>query len=107
MRIVIVGAGDVGKHLAKLLSYENQEIVIIDLDAERLRQIGNQIDVATIKGNATSYKTLQQANVGETDLLISVTESEEVNLATTIIAKQLGAKRTIARITNEEFLLDV
>ncbi|MEQ9443736.1 MAG: Trk system potassium transporter TrkA [Cyclobacteriaceae bacterium] len=106
MRIVIIGAGDVGKHLAKLLSYENQEIVIVDVDAERLRQIGNQIDVATIKGNATSYKTLQQANISETDLLISVTDSEEVNLAATIIAKRLGARRTIARITNEEFLLD-
>nr|WKN38742.1 Trk system potassium transporter TrkA [Tunicatimonas sp. TK19036] len=106
MKIVIAGAGDVGKHLAKLLSYENQEIVIIDLDAERLRQIGNQIDVATIKGNSTSYKTLKQANVSGADLLISVTESEEVNLATTIIAKQLGVKRTIARISNEEFLLD-
>ncbi|MEM8967116.1 MAG: Trk system potassium transporter TrkA [Bacteroidota bacterium] len=106
MRIVIAGAGDVGKHLAKLLSYENQEIVLIDLDADRLRQLGSQIDVATIKGNSTSFKTLKQANVGEADLLISVTESEEVNLATTIIAKQLGAKRTVARITNEEFLMD-
>ena len=62
MKIVIAGAGDVGKHLAKLLSYENQEIVIIDLDAERLRQIGNQIDVATIKGNSTSYTPLKQAD---------------------------------------------
>ncbi|MGB3589231.1 MAG: Trk system potassium transporter TrkA [Tunicatimonas sp.] len=106
MRIVIAGAGDVGAHLAKLLSYENQEIVVIDLDAERLRQLGTQIDVATIKGNSTSFKTLKQANVEEADLLISVTESEEINLATTIIAKQLGAKRTIARISNEEFLID-
>ncbi len=104
MRIVIAGAGDVGKHLARLLVYENQDIAIIDLNQERLRQIGSQLDIATIKGSSTSYQTLRDANVGNADLLIAVTESEEVNLATAIIAKQLGVKRTIARISNEEFL---
>ncbi len=104
MKIVIAGAGDVGKHLAKLLAYENQDIAIIDLNQERLRQIGNQIDVATIRGNATSYQVLKDADVSHADLLISVTDSEEVNLATAVIAKQLGAKKTVARITNEEFL---
>ncbi len=104
MKIIIAGAGDIGVHLAKLLSYENQDITIIDLNPERLRQIGNQIDVATIRGSSTSFKTLQEANVGESDLLIAVTDLEAVNLATSFIAKNLGAKRTIARISNEEFL---
>ncbi len=94
-----------GKHLAKLLSYEKQDIIIIDTNQERLRQIGNQIDIATIRGNATSYQTLKDADVSRADLLIAVTDSEEVNLATAVIAKKLGAKRTVARITNEEFLL--
>jgi trk system potassium uptake protein len=105
MKIIIAGAGDVGKHLARLLTYENQEIVIIDNDPEKLRQIGSQIDVATVRGSATSFAVLQEANVNTADLLIAVTNSEEVNIVTSAIAKQLGAKRTVARIVNEEFLL--
>lgn len=106
MKIVIAGAGDVGTHLARLLSYEKKEITLIDLNAERLQKIANQIDVAVVRGSATSYKILRDAGVPRADLFISVTESEEVNLATTIIAKKLGARRTVARITNEEFLMD-
>jgi len=105
MRIIIAGAGDVGKHLAKLLAYENQDIVVIDLNQERLRQLGSQLDVSTIRGNATSFRVLKDANVGAADLLIAVTESEEVNLATAVISKRLGAKRTVARISNEEYLM--
>lgn len=104
MKIVIAGAGDVGKHLAKLLAYEKQDIAIIDINQERLKQIGNQLDIATIRGNSTSYQVLRDADVAHADLLISVTDSEEANLATAVIAKQLGAKKTVARITNEEFL---
>ena len=106
MKIVIAGAGDVGTHLARLLSYENKEITIIDLSAERLQKIANQIDVAVVRGSATSFKVLKDAGVRAADLFIAVTESEEVNLATTIIAKKLGAKKTIARIANEEFMMD-
>jgi len=105
MRIIIAGAGDVGKHLAKLLAYENQDIVVIDLNQERLRQLGSQLDVSTIRGNSTSFRVLRDANVADADLLIAVTESEEVNLATAMIAKQLGARRTVARISNEEYLM--
>lgn len=105
MRIIIAGAGDVGKHLAKLLAYENQDIIVIDLNQERLRQLGSQLDVSTIRGSSTSFRVLKDANVAEADLLIAVTESEEVNLATSVIAKQLGAKRTVARISNEEYLM--
>ena len=106
MKIVIAGAGDVGTHLARLLSYENKEITIIDLSAERLQKIANQIDVAVVRGSATSFKVLKDAGVRAADLFIAVTDSEEVNLATAIIAKKLGAKRTVARIANEEFMLD-
>ena len=106
MRIIIAGAGDVGYHLAKLLVYENQDIVVIDRDAERLSQAASNLDVVTIKGNSTSYSTLREAEVSEADLLISVTSSEETNIATSIIGKQLGAKKTVARIQNEEYLFD-
>ena len=95
-----------GTHLARLLSYEKKDITIIDLNAERLQKIASQIDVAVVRGSVTSYKILKEAEAPRADLFIAVTESEEVNLAASIIAKQLGAKKTIARITNEEFLLD-
>ncbi len=106
MRIIIAGAGDVGFHLAKLLSYEEQDIILIDRDAETLRQASSSIDVGTIKGNSTSYRVLEEADVKNADLLIAVTSSEETNLTTAIIGKHLGAKRTIARIENLEYLLD-
>jgi trk system potassium uptake protein TrkA len=106
MRIIIAGAGDVGFHLAKLLSYEEQDIILIDRDAETLRQASSSIDVGTIKGNSTSYSVLEEADVANADMLIAVTSSEETNLTTAIIGKHLGAKKTIARIENLEYLLD-
>ena len=73
MRIIIAGAGDVGFHLAKLLSYEEQDIILIDRDGETLRQAASSIDVGTIKGNSTSYRVLEEADVSNADLLIAVT----------------------------------
>lgn len=104
MRVIIAGVGNVGFHLAKLLSQEGQDIVLIDQAPDKLKMAANQVDAATIKGTATSYTVLEEAGVSEADLLISVTSSEEVNITTAIIAKHLGAKRTIARISNTEFL---
>lgn len=106
MRIIIAGAGDVGYHLAKLLTYEEQDITLIDLDQKKLNEASNHLDVRIIKGNSTSYKTLEEAEISMADLLISVTSSEDANLTTAIIGKHLGAKRTIARIENEEYLFD-
>lgn len=104
MKIIIAGAGDVGFHLAELLSYENQEITVIDLDEEKLTNISNKLDVATIKGSSTSYATLDEANVSKADLLIAVTSIEEINITTSIFAKDLGVKKTVARIKNLDFL---
>ena len=106
MKIIIAGAGEVGFHLAKQLTQEKQDIVIIDLSQERLNYVSNHLDVHTVKGGSTSYQVLEGANVSKADLLISVTSSEETNLATCIIAKKLGAKKTIARIDNTEYLRD-
>lgn len=106
MRIVIAGAGDVGFHLAKLLSYEEQDIILIDRDSETLRQASSSLDVKTIRGNSTSYRVLEEADISSADLLIAVTSSEETNLTTTIIGKHLGAKKTVARIENLEYLMD-
>ena len=104
MRIIIAGAGDVGFHLAKLLAIEEHDINIIDLDSEKLQYISNHLDVNTIRGSATSFKVLDAANVAKADLLIAVTESESTNISTCIIGKNLGAKKTIARVVNTEFL---
>ena len=77
MRIIIAGAGDLGFHLAKLLAYEEQDIILIDQDAAVLEQAANSLDVSTIRGSSTSIKTLEDANVSKADLLIAVTSIEE------------------------------
>lgn len=96
--------GDVGYHLAKQLSSESHDIIAIDMDQERLSYTDSMTDILTINGSSTSIKTLIEANVAKADLLVSVTSSEEVNIATAIIGKKLGAKKTIARIGNAEYL---
>jgi trk system potassium uptake protein TrkA len=106
MKIIIAGAGEVGFHLAKLLSYESQDITLIDPEKEHLIYADTHLDIRTMRGDATSIKMLKDSNVSEADLLISVTSSETTNITVCVLAKQLGAKRTIARISNTEFLED-
>lgn len=105
MRIIIAGAGDVGFHLAKLLSFEGHGITIIDKDADKLKYASNHLDVQTLHGNSTSYSVLNNARVNKADLLISVTSSEETNLTTCILGKKLGAAKTVARVNNTEYLI--
>ncbi|MEM7548047.1 MAG: Trk system potassium transporter TrkA [Bacteroidota bacterium] len=105
MRIIIAGGGDVGFHIAKLLAFEKQDIAVIDTDPNVLKYVANHLDVATIKGSSTSYTTLDQANISKADLLIAATSSEETNITTAMIGKHLGAKKTVARISNIEYLL--
>ena len=93
-----------GFHLAKLLAQEEQDIVLIDQNSETLDYASNHLDVSTIKGSSTSLKTLEEANVSKSDLLIAVTSIEETNITTAIMGKRLGARRTIARVSNIEFL---
>ena len=104
MRIIIAGAGDLGFHLSKLLAYEEQDIVLIDRDEDVLNHASNNLDVHAIKGSSTSIKILEEANVAKADMLIAVTSDQETNFTTCTIGKQLGAKKTIARISNIEFL---
>ena len=104
MKIIIAGAGEVGFHLAKLLSYESQEITLIDNDKESLAYADNHLDIKVIIGDATSISTLKDARVLNSDLFISVTSSETSNITSCVLAKQLGARRTIARISNPEFI---
>lgn len=104
MKVIIAGAGDVGFHLARLLAKEKQEITLIDLDSDKLKYASDHLDVVTVKGHSISYSILEEANIEGADLLIAVTSSEETNIATAIIAKRLGAKKTVARVSNIEFL---
>ena len=104
MKIIIAGAGEVGFHLAKLLSYESQEITLIENDKESLAYADNHLDIKVIKGDATSISALKDARILNSDLFISVTSSETSNITSCVLAKQLGARRTIARISNPEFI---
>ena len=104
MKIIIAGAGEVGFHLAKLLSFESQDITLIDPDKECLNYADSHLDIRVIKGDATSISILKDARVEGVDMVISVTSSEATNITVCVLAKQLGAKRTIARISNTEFI---
>jgi len=104
MRIIIAGLGDVGYHLAKQLSNEAHDIIAIDLDQDRLSYLDSMTDILTIRGSSTSIKILKEAKVEKADLLVAVTSSENANLTTCIIGKKLGAKKTVARVGNGEFL---
>ena len=106
MKIIIAGAGEVGFHLAKLLATESQDIVLIDIQSEKLEYAQNHLDVITIRGDSTSFKVLQEAGIEDANLLIAVTSAGDTNITTCIIGKKLGAKRTIARIRNMEYLVN-
>jgi trk system potassium uptake protein TrkA len=104
MRIIIAGAGEVGTHLAKMLSNENHEIIIIDPEEDRLKPIEYSLDVLAYHGSATSVKILQEILQKKTDLFIAVTHSEDTNITSSILAKRFGAIKTIARIDNIDYL---
>jgi len=93
MKIIVAGAGAVGSHLAKMLSQENHDIVLIDPDEDKLRQVGSSLDVMTRVGSATSISDLLECNVKKADLFVSVATSEETNITASILSKRLGAKK--------------
>lgn len=104
MKIVIAGAGEVGTHLAKLLSNEDQDIVLLDNDQERLDIIDSNYNLMTWNGSTSSFQSLRDVGITNTDLFIAVTPYETRNLTSCAIARKLGAKKTVARIDNSEFL---
>lgn len=105
MKILIAGAGAVGTHLAKLLGQENHDITLIDSDRDKLSMIRDNSDIITYIGNCTSLKDLATAGVSNADLFIGVTLEESKNLTACMLASNLGAKKTLARIDNHEYLL--
>ena len=105
MKIIIAGAGAVGTHLAKLLSREKQDIILIDDDEEKLSTLGSNFDLMTVCASPSSISGLKEVGASEADLFIAVTPEESRNMTACMIASNLGAKKTVARIDNYEYLL--
>ena len=105
MKIIIAGAGAVGTHLAKLLSDEKQDIILMDDDEERLGRLGSNFDLLAVNISPTSISGLKEAGVAGADLFIAVTPDESRNMTACMLATSLGAKKTVARINNYEYLL--
>ena len=105
MKIVIAGAGEVGSHLAKMLSNEANDITVIDSDHERLEALRLHTDVIPVEGTPSAIQVLHDAEVETSDLFIAVSpsESQDVNIVSAMLAKKMGCKKATARINNEEY----
>jgi len=106
MKIIIAGDGEVGFYLSTLLAKEYADITLIDTQREKLSSVEKKLGIATVLGDSTSYSVLKGAGIEHADLLIAVTSVESINIATCLIGKKLGAKFTIARINNMEYLVN-
>lgn len=100
MKIVIIGDGKVGYKLAKQLSEENYDVVLIDNNEEKLRETINKLDLSCIAGDGVSVEVQEEAGVPKADLVIACASTDELNMLSCLIAKRLGAKHTIARVRN-------
>lgn len=103
MKIIICGAYGIGTHLAKMLSRNHEDITLIDEDDERLAQIGTDFDLLTAQASPSSIKALHEAGAEHADLFIAVTPEESLNITSCVLAKALGAKKTVAKISNSEY----
>ena len=104
MKIIISGAYAIGTHLAKLLSRNNQDTVLIDDDEERLLNVSSDHDLLTINDDPSRISTMEEAGVKNADLYIAVTPDQSLNISTCIMAKAMGAKRTVAKVDNYEYI---
>lgn len=105
MKIIIAGAGEVGTHLAKMLSNEDQDIILLDSNQQQLDIIDSNYNLMTYNGSTSSFQTLKTLGIASADLYVAVTPYESRNITSCAIAKKLGATKTVARIDNYEFLL--
>lgn len=104
MRIIIIGAGKLGYSIAELLSKEDYDIVVVDVDSSRLETVKDTLDVLTIEANGSSPITMNDDEIKHSDVLIAVTASDEVNMVACILAKKHGIKHTVARIRDMQFI---
>lgn len=105
MRIIIAGAGEVGSHLAKMLSEEFHDITVIDESEKRLDSLAASADLITIEGDITQFDILKKANTGRSDLFLAVSQDENSNILSAMLAKQLGSRKVVVRIDNADYLL--
>jgi trk system potassium uptake protein TrkA len=103
MRIVVIGAGEVGRHICQQLSVEDHEVILIDRNADRLKRAERDLNILAIEGSGASAGILEQAGISKADLFIAVTDIDEVNLIACIMAKEYGVLRRVARVRNEEY----
>ncbi len=104
MKVVIAGVGQVGWYLAKMLNTKDHDVIVIDEDRDKLMELSSTLDLMVVHGSATSIEILNEADISNADLFIAVTQSQEVNIISSILAKKLGANKTIARIDNNEYV---
>jgi K+ transport systems, NAD-binding component len=107
MKITIIGAGKVGLEITRRLSEEGHDIVVIDRDEVKLNKIQEKMDVLTVRGNGSSAQLMRDSGIGDSDLLVSVTNSDEINMISCMTAKRLGIQRTIARIRDPDYARDL
>ena len=105
MKIIIAGAGEVGTHLARLLGEENHDITVMDESKERIQPLKDNAELTAVVGKCTSLNDLNAAGVKDSDLFIGVTPEESRNILASMLASNMGAKKTLARINNHEYLL--
>jgi len=106
--VIIVGAGEVGFHIAQRLSEENQDVVLIDLNPEQIKRVEDNLDVQAFPGSGTSPKILKDAGIEDADMLLATTDSDEVNLVSCLIAKNLNPSLIkVARLRNEEYIQEL
>ena len=105
MYILILGAGEVGYSLAKILSYEKHDVVLVEQDTERLKRANDNLDIKVISGSGSSYKVLEQAGIKKADMLVAVTNDDEVNLIACMIANNYDVSKKIVRVKNKEFAM--
>lgn len=104
MNIIVIGAGTVGASIAELLASQGHNLTIIDLDAVRLRELSDRLDLTALPGSGASPQMLWMAGVDETDLVMAMTNKDEVNLVAAQVGRKLGAKRAVARVKKHEYL---
>lgn len=103
MRVIVIGLGEVGQHIARTLSRERHNVTIVDSDAARVEAMQGELDALLVAGDGSSPAFLRQLGVGDADLLCGVTQSDPVNVIAALAAHQLGARQTVARVRDPQY----
>ena len=103
MRVIIVGSGEVGRHIANTLSGEQHEVTMVDRDEARSDAAQNELDALVVTGNGASLRVLREAGAADADLLLAVTNVDEVNVLAAAAGHRLGVRRTLGRVRDSDY----